>query len=201
MISGALLMKKEESYKVILTKRVFRYIIVLLVFSFVQYIFLGGDPNSNTYSGWKDKSLVSISHNGLISYFVTFFMSIWSKPIIAAFFVCNVFMFPLEYRVFGLQYFRPDNFIIVYVILLFVIFKKFNNCFEKKKIILYISSATFGIYLTEFILHAIHYDLYIWYAKYLPYMLAVCIRNSITILIGTLVFVIIKRIRFVSKFI
>ena len=83
MISGALLLKKEESYKVILTRRVFRYIIVLLVFSFVQYVFLGGDPNSNTYCGWKDKSLEIISHNGLISYFVTFFKSIWSKPIIA----------------------------------------------------------------------------------------------------------------------
>ena len=39
MISGALLMKKEESYKVILTKRVFRYIIVLLVFSLFNTYF------------------------------------------------------------------------------------------------------------------------------------------------------------------
>ena len=296
MISGALLLKKEESYKVILTKRVFRYIIVLLVFSFVQYVFLGGDPNSNTYSGWKDKSLEIISHNGLISYFVTFFKSIWSKPIIAqywflysyidfllllpllrrisknsdsnliryivlgslivngvlpelqtifgmgkinlnnsafqvivvyplvgdyiannelkfcktvqyyvkliaAFFVCNILLFLLEYRVFGLQYFRPDNFTIVYVILLFVIFKKFNNCFEKKRTILYISSAAFGIYLTEFILHALHYDLYIWYAKYIPYMLAICIRNIISIIIGTVIFNIIKKGKLFKKFI
>lgn len=39
MISGALLLSKKESYKIVLTKRVLRILVVLFCFSFAYYIF------------------------------------------------------------------------------------------------------------------------------------------------------------------
>lgn len=52
MISGALLLGKEESIKELYLKRVLRYIIILFVFSFIRYIYLV--HNGQITFGWKD---------------------------------------------------------------------------------------------------------------------------------------------------
>lgn len=52
MISGALLLNKEESLTDIYLKRVLRYVIIILLFSFIRYVYLVQDGQITFY--WKD---------------------------------------------------------------------------------------------------------------------------------------------------
>lgn len=294
MISGALLLNKEENYKGIF-KRVFRFVVVLVTFSFIQYIFLGGEPTLGTYEGWRHRIISCFWEKGWLDFLTYFFSYIWSKQIITeywylyfyidfllflpilrkvcknldkqlmiymgmglllvkgiipecekilgldeinihfsafqyivaypiignylgnydieikhsikhyikllvVFFCINMLLFLVEYNVYGYQFFRPDKFIVIYAILVFAIFKEKDINRNNNSILTATSSAAFGIYLLEYVLHAIHRSLYENYATYLPFMLAICIRNAISIMLGVVIFGLIKRIKIVRKF-
>ena len=295
MISGALLLGREESYKDVLM-RVLRIIVVLIGFSFIQYIFFGGQPELATFEGWRHRIIEIFNDKGPIEFIAYFFRYIWSKPvttqywylyayidmlllmpllrkvckamdknlfiyilagmvlfvgvlpemckilnlddlninftilenviaypllgyyisheediekskvktcglILGVFFLVNAIAYLLEYNIAGLEYFRPNVFVAPFVVFVFCAARKFEWNSKGNKVIYWISSASFGIYLTEFILHAFTLDIYQKSLSYMPYLLATCLRNLVSIAIGTVIFNLAKKIKLVRTFI
>ena len=70
MISGALLMGKEESIQTVWRKRVLRYALVILIFTFVQYLYLcftSEDGFRETFSVWE-WFVTMLSENIIVPY-------------------------------------------------------------------------------------------------------------------------------------
>ena len=108
MISGSLLMGKEEPLKVVWRKRVLRYALVILIFTFVQYLYLcatSEDGFRETFRVW-DWFVTMLSENIIVPY--------WFLYEYLGFLV----MLPLYRRM--VQNMKEDEF--YYLFLLYIIF-------------------------------------------------------------------------------